>query len=59
MNDKKASKRICACCKGVYSNDRMTRRGKRYICPVCVASEKRTSPLRRAKAKWHEEVVEQ
>ena len=57
MNEKRASRRICACCKGVYSNDRMTRRGKRYICPVCVATAKQNRVLRRARAKWPEEVT--
>ena len=51
MNEKKASRRICACCKGVYSNDRMTRRGKRYICEVCMAAAKQNRVLRRARAK--------
>lgn len=57
MNEKRASRRVCANCKGVYSNDRMTRRGKRYICPVCVAAAKRDRVLRRDRVKWPEEVT--
>ena len=57
MNEKRASRRVCANCKGVYSNDRMTRRGKRYICEVCMAAAKRKRVLRRARAKWPEEVT--
>ena len=59
MNDKKASRRICANCKAVWPNSAMKRRNKRYICPRCAGAEKAARALRRAKSKWPEEVPTQ
>ncbi len=59
MNDKRASRRICANCKGQWADSAMVKWGKRYICPRCSESKKKTSALRRARSKWPEEVVEQ
>ena len=54
MNDKKASRRICANCGTSWIDSAMKRRNKRYICPRCAAAEKAASALRRAKSKWPE-----
>lgn len=54
MNDKRASRRICANCKQVWSNSAMKRHNKRYICPKCAEAEKTTRVLRRARGKWME-----
>lgn len=55
MNDKRASRRICANCKSSWTDSAMKRRNKRYICPKCAAAEKAARVLRRAKSKWPEE----
>lgn len=55
MNDKRASRRICANCKSSWTDSAMKRRNKRYICPRCAAAEKAVRVLRRAKSKWPEE----
>lgn len=52
MNDKKASRRICANCGTSWGDSAMKRRNKRYICPRCAAAEKAARVLRRAKSKW-------
>lgn len=52
MNDKRASRRVCANCKQIWNNSAMTRRGKRYVCPDCARTEKHISALRRAQARW-------
>lgn len=55
MNDKRASRRICANCGTSWGDSAMKRRNKRYICPKCAAAEKAARVLRRSKSKWPEE----
>ena len=51
MNDKRASRRVCANCKQVWSNSALKRHNKRYICPECARAKKAQSVLRRAQGK--------
>lgn len=59
MNDKRASRRICANCRQEWTDSAMKRRNKRYICPDFARSQRRISALRRAQSKWAEEVMAQ
>lgn len=51
MNDKRASRRVCANCKQLWTNSAMKRRNKRYICPKCTEATKRIRALRRHRSK--------
>ena len=51
MNDKRASRRICANCKQEWTDSAMKRRNKRYICPKCAEATKRIRAIRRHRSK--------
>ena len=51
MNDKRASRRVCANCKSLWADVAMVKRDKRYICPKCLMAEKQTRVQRRTQAR--------